>query len=49
MVCGKVNFTNLSGYSDLNERTDRRQYEQSFEFAAFNQALVGRASRTGAP
>jgi hypothetical protein len=48
MVCGKVNFTNLSRYSDLNERTYRRQYQHEFEFAAFNQALVSRASRTGA-
>lgn len=48
MVCGKVNFTNLSRYSDLNERTYHRQYQHEFEFAAFNQALVSRASRTGA-
>jgi hypothetical protein len=47
IACGKVNFTNLSRYSNLNERTYRRQYQQAFEFAAFNQALVGRASRTG--
>jgi hypothetical protein len=48
MVCGKVNFTNLSRHSDLNERTYHRQYQHEFEFAAFNQALVSRASRTGA-
>ncbi|MBW4443382.1 MAG: hypothetical protein KME10_19540 [Plectolyngbya sp. WJT66-NPBG17] len=28
VVCGKVNFTNLSRYSDLSERTYRRQYKQ---------------------
>jgi hypothetical protein len=47
MVCGNVNFTNLSRYSELSERTYRRYYEQDFEFAAFNQALVGHASGTG--
>jgi hypothetical protein len=47
MVCGKVNFTNLSRYSDLSERTYRRQYQQGFEFAELNRALIGRASRTG--
>lgn len=47
MVCGKVNFTNLSRYSELNERTYRRQYRQDFEFAALNRAVVGRASRAG--
>ena len=47
MMCGKVNFTNLSRYSALSERTYRRQYEQEVEFAALNRALIGRASRTG--
>lgn len=47
MVCGKVNFTNLSRYSEWSERTYRRQYQQEFEFAALNQALVGQASRVG--
>lgn len=45
MVCGKVNFTNLSRYSSLSERTYRRQYSQAFEFARFNQALVKRSRR----
>jgi hypothetical protein len=48
MVCGKVNFTNLSRYSDWNERTYRRQYQQAFEFAAFNQAVIGRVNGAGA-
>ncbi|WNN92096.1 hypothetical protein [Gloeocapsopsis dulcis] len=48
MMCGKANFTNLSRYSELNERTYRRQYQQDFEFAALNRALIGRASRAGA-
>ncbi len=48
LVCGKVNFTNLSRYSCLSERTYRRQYQQDVEFAALNRALVGQASRVGA-
>ncbi len=40
LVCGKVNFTNLSRYSALSEGTYRRQYQQDFEFAALNRALV---------
>lgn len=47
VMCGKVNFTNLSRYSNLSERTYRRQYQQDFEFAALNQALVGQVSQTG--
>lgn len=46
--CGKVNFTNLSRYSELNERTYRRQYQQDFEFGAFNRVLIRRASGSGA-
>lgn len=37
---GKVNFTNLSRYSALSERTDRRQFEQQVEFASLNRARV---------
>jgi Transposase DDE domain len=37
--CGKVNFTNLSRYSELNEKTYRRHFEAGFEFARFNQHL----------
>jgi hypothetical protein len=47
MVCGNVNFTDLSRYSSLSERTYRRQFEQAFEFAAFNQELVQMASPEG--
>jgi hypothetical protein len=46
-VCGKVNFTNLSRYSELNERTYRRQYSQNFGFAQLNQVLVSRATPAG--
>lgn len=45
LVCGKVNFTNLSRYSEWSEHTYRRQYERAFDFAALNQALVGRATQ----
>lgn len=40
---GKVNFTNLSRYSRLSERTYRRQFEEAFDFSAFNEALVEEA------
>jgi hypothetical protein len=41
LLCGKVNFTNLSRYSDLSEKTFRRQYSQPFNFMAFNAQLIG--------
>ena len=40
---GKVNFTNLSRYSALNERTYRRQFEQEVDFAQLNRTLVEQA------
>lgn len=40
VVCGKVNFTNLSRYSNLNEKTYRRHFEAEFCFAQFNVELV---------
>lgn len=40
VVCGKVNFTNLSRYSELNEKTYRRHFEKGFEFLPFNVELV---------
>lgn len=42
-MCGKVNFTNLSRYSDHSERTYRRQFSQSYEFIKFNRALISEA------
>jgi hypothetical protein len=42
-MCGKVNFTNLSRYSPLSERTYRRHYEESFEFMSINQCLIKQA------
>jgi hypothetical protein len=40
LLCGKVNFTNLSRYSDLSEKPFRRQYSQPFNFMAFNAQLI---------
>ena len=40
VVCGKVNDTNLSRYSDLSERTYRRHFQQGLGFESLNQGLV---------
>ena len=40
MVCGKVNFTNLSRYSELNEKTYRRQFIEEVDFAKLNAGLI---------
>lgn len=40
VLCGKVNFTNLSRYSPLNEKTYRRFFRKIFNFCHFNQVLV---------
>jgi DDE superfamily endonuclease len=45
VVCGNVNFTNLSRYSDLNEKTYRRHFEAEFAFSQFNAELVQAARR----
>jgi hypothetical protein len=37
LVYGKVNFTNLSRYSCLSEKTYRRHFFKSFNFPQFNQ------------
>jgi DDE superfamily endonuclease len=39
-VCGNVNFTNLSRYSEWSERTYRRQYRQEFCFMGLNAQLI---------
>jgi DDE superfamily endonuclease len=46
LVSGKVNFTNLSRYSDLCEKTYRRQYRQSFAFIELNQQMIVEAVAT---
>ena len=40
MVCGKVNYTNLSRYSTLSERTYRRHFNQGIGIEWFNQRLI---------
>jgi hypothetical protein len=40
LVCGKVNFSNLSRYSQLSEKTYRRQYRQEFCFMGLNAQLI---------
>jgi Transposase DDE domain len=40
LLCGKVNFTNLSRYSELSEKTYRRHYSQPFAFVEANRHLI---------
>ncbi len=40
LVRGRVNFRNLSRYSDLCEKTYSRQFRNSFDFADFNERLI---------
>jgi hypothetical protein len=40
LMRGKVNFRNMSRYSDLNEKTYSRQFRKAFDFADFNKQLV---------
>jgi DDE superfamily endonuclease len=47
LLCGKVNFTNLSRYSDLSEKKFRRQYSQSFNFTCLNAHLIAATSASG--
>jgi hypothetical protein len=39
-VFGKVNFTNLSRYSEWSEKTYRRHYSQPFNFMGLNAQLI---------
>jgi hypothetical protein len=43
VVCGKVNFTNLSRYSKLSERTYRRHFAQPYGFVSLNEAIIDEA------
>jgi hypothetical protein len=43
ILCGRVNFTNLSRYSNLSERTYRRQYAKKFKFLEFNGQVIEEA------
>ena len=39
-MCGKVNFTNLSRYSEMSERTYRRQFSRSYNFIKGNAEII---------
>lgn len=41
LIYGKVNFTNLSRYSCLSEKTYRRHFRSCFNFPQFNQYFHG--------
>jgi hypothetical protein len=40
VVRGKVNFRNLSRYSDLSEKTYSRQFAKPFDAISFNRQLI---------
>jgi hypothetical protein len=40
LMRGKVNFRNMSRYSDLNEKSYSRQFRKPFDFADFNKHLI---------
>ena len=44
LVQGKVNFTNLSRYSELNEKTYRRQFSEEVDFGGLNAGLIQAAA-----
>ena len=43
VVCGKVNYSNLSRYSDYSERTYRRYFDCGIGFTSLNQSLIEQA------
>lgn len=43
---GKINFRNLSRFSDVSEETYSRHYAKSFEFMAFNREVIDEAIGT---
>jgi Transposase DDE domain len=47
IVCGKVNFTNMSRYSELNEKTYRRQFHKEVDFARLNREVIDQAVAKG--
>ena len=44
LVWGRANFTNLSRYSDLNEKTYRRHYAKTVDFDALHLWSIGQAT-----
>ena len=43
MARGKINFRNLSRYSDLSEKTYSRHFAKSFDFVTINRQLIDEA------
>ncbi len=43
LIYGKVNFTNLSRYSSLSEKTYRRHFLKHFNFPQFHQYFIKQA------
>lgn len=43
IMLGKVNFTNLSCYSQILEKTYQRQFSQGFEFVELNRRVIEQA------
>src|SRR4029077_3591831 len=42
LIKGKVNYLNLSRYSELSEKTYRRQFQHEFHFVEFNKQAIER-------
>lgn len=40
VCCGKINYTNLSRYSNYSEKTYRRHFEQGLALEGINQGLI---------
>lgn len=47
VVCGNVNFANLSRYSDLSEKTYRRHFKDTIGFETLNQSVIEHVHRPG--
>ena len=43
-VCGRANFTNMSRYSELNEKTYRRHYAKPLAFTTIHSKLIEQCS-----
>ena len=49
MVCGRVNYTNLSRYSPLSERTYRRHFDSGIGLELVNQRLIEATTAPDSP
>ena len=49
VVCGKVNYTNLSRYSDRSERTYRRHFEAGLGLEGLVQAFIEQVTAEDSP